>query len=131
MLAADALDIVPYWFTKLDAEKAGPILECRLTLAQRAENGNEQRMGVRALASGRKIIAPQAPRPIVVGIQFDVTDPALFQRDCASSGCTENFKDLCEKPQIIDGEENLDLLASHASLFPHPLTLTWRAVLDK
>lgn len=107
ILVAEANDIVPYWFTKADAEKAGPLLDVRLTLSRSMADGNDRRTGLRALATGQKILAsppPQTngspgtppPRPAVIGIKYEITEPSKFQRDCPPTGCAESFTNLCE-----------------------------------
>lgn len=107
--AIELVDVVPYWNTKLDAQRAGPILNCRITLKASMENGVEKTSGISVQANGRKIVmmpSPQAnpapgsppPEPVVLGVRFEVEEPWSFERECPATGCTERFATLCEGP---------------------------------
>lgn len=102
-----AQDVRPYWFTKQDAERSGPILDLRLVLYEDKEGERVMRQwGLRALATGRKIVAlpppipgnTTPPQPMIVAIDFEIGDPSIFDHDCPLSGCVDSFKELCPAP---------------------------------
>lgn len=106
-LSTEVNDVIPYFFTKPDAEKAGPILDVRVTLEQSLESIGEKRTGYRVLATGRKIFAALPPQgnpapgtaraqPIVLDVQFDLGAPTAYSRSCPATGCFERFGGLCE-----------------------------------
>lgn len=108
ILSTEATDLVPYWFTKSDAERAGPVLEIRLTLARTAENGERKVMGYRAVATGRKAATPPAPAPTPAPA-FELGIPSIFERRCGPYAqlqsdetrdeCVDRFSDLCPTPE--------------------------------
>lgn len=95
ILATEVTDVTPYWFTKEDAEKAGPVLDCRIILSRFISNGLDRAMGFRALALGHKIAALRSTSS---RFDFDISDATVFYRDCPSSGCGEKLKLLCDQP---------------------------------
>jgi hypothetical protein len=89
-------DMMPYWFTKKDAEESGPILDVRLVFdsepySDPEAGAGETFTGYRVLATGRKVTSPSAH------IEYDLSEPLAFTRDCPQTGCTEKFEMLCKQ----------------------------------
>lgn len=115
-LESEATDVIPYWYTKADAEKAGPLLDLRVTLVKKVEGDSEKKTGISALATGKKIIAmptPQPnptpntppPAPRVLGIEFEIGAPNAFERNCPPTGCSEFHRELCDpNPSLAELE---------------------------
>lgn len=118
--SAVATDVIPYWLTKEDARRAGPMLDLRITLGKAGADARsvEKRVGYRAIASSQKfeIVLPGMPggangpvgnSRLVRGIQFQLDQPMLFEIECPASGCTEKFTPLCPQQSLGDLDENI------------------------
>lgn len=107
VLSESATDVRPYYFTKQDAVRSGPILDVRLLLNEELEGERVAKLsGVRVLATGKKLEVTLPPLPggapvpaTMFAIDYELGEPSVFTSECPFSTCYDSFDELCPKPK--------------------------------